>query len=312
MIKHIPFALLCAVPALPQILQEHPELCGTAVPVPVPPNVWAEIQPSNGVAVLHLGKDRAIELKGVNDEIHELCPAGPRALVSFGFNYVGYSVNIVDQSGRTPSDSFLAYDPLMSPNQRWIAFRHFSPPMGEIQTSEEYLLYDLHASPEANRRAPPPGLGVDAVGWAMYPAFPGFTPINLDDIPEADLHSWRSRSFFWTRDSQSLLFADSVGGTLSLVLVLIRSDKPQAYTRVVSPEDVCGASAAADPGLTLVSASIGFGEAPRVLASFKSADASCQPRDLDLASSDFAPAQVEIYAPRPRKTPVGIDAKQPQ
>jgi hypothetical protein len=297
----------CSVaPVFCQISQDHPELCGDkAKTVAVPPGISATAK-SNVTATLHLSANRSVEIRGVNHEI-QVCLAAANKLVSFGL-YVGYDANIVDLVRGAVVDYLVAYDPIISPDHRWIASRRFQPPRSEITVSEEYLLYDLNAGPASNRHNVTP-YATDAVGWAMYPAFTGYAPADLRDIPEASTRAWRSKSFFWAPDSQSLAFADSVGQNLSVVLVLIKDDKPQAYTYSVSAADIC---AGARPGdLTLEDASINSvpGGVPNVLARFGSSS-GCQTRPLNLTFDDFHPARVEVYEHRKLKksTPIIISS----
>jgi hypothetical protein len=233
----------------------------------------------------------------------------------FGFNSVGYTVNIVDLTRAEVADSFVAYDPVMSPDQRWIASRHFWAPQSQIQVREEYLLYDLDVGSAANRHNVTP-YTTDAVGWAMYPAFPDNAPADLLDIPEASIHLWRSSSFVWAPDSQSLVFADSVGDKLSLVLILIRNGKPQAYLHRVSSAEACIRAGGSNRYIVLQDASINplSGGGFRITARLEDPrdDASCQPRQLSLALSDFQPAKVEVYPHRKLKTPTGIPYRPPK
>lgn len=159
-------------------------------------------------------------------------------------------------------------------------------------------MYDLNASPSANRHNVTP-YTVDALGWAMYPVFPGGAPGDLLDIPEANRHEWQSKSFFWAQDSRSLVFADNVGQNLSLILVLIKNDKPQAYTYSVTVTVLCS-GALEDASITSVP-----GGVPNVLARFGSSS-DCQARPLNLTFDDFKPARVEVYEHRKLKksTPI--------
>lgn len=110
----------CSVtPVFCQISQDHPELCGDNTrTVAVPADISATMNKSNGTATLHYGPNRALELQGVNDEIRQVCPLASNKLNSFGWNFVGYEVNIIDLVRGAVVDSFVAYDPVMSPDQR--------------------------------------------------------------------------------------------------------------------------------------------------------------------------------------------------
>lgn len=217
---------------------------------------------------------------------------------------MGYQINIIDTERYAVADAFLAYDPPMSPDQRWIASRHFYAPQSEIPISEEYLLYDMNATASQNRRNPSPYTS-DAAGWSIYPAFPGDAPVDPLDVPDLNRHGWRSKSFSWGADSQSIVLADRVGKSLSLVLVLIRDTKPQAYTHVVSSAEVCNGSERGEPDSILKSATVSAVSPgrPSVLASFEdsSGDSGCQPRQLKLLLDDFQPARVERYVRHSRE-----------
>jgi len=308
-IKTSILALWCLVPVFGQIDQDQPELCGDKTRITVvPPGLSAAINRTNATAVLSFGLNHTVDLQGINGEIHEVCPLPSNKLVSFGL-YVGYDVNIIDTLRYTVADSFVAYDPVMSPNQRWIASRHFHAPQTEIQISEEYLLYDLNASTSENQHNVTPYTS-DVTGWAMYPALPGNAPVDLADIPDSNTHEWRSKSFFWAPDSQSVVFADKVGQNLSLVLVLIRNDKPQAYTHALSSAEICGGSGSGEPDLMLENASIASvsGNVPTVVASFHDSNdpSTCHPRQLTLNSYDFQPAPAEVLEHRKRKESTGV------
>jgi hypothetical protein len=256
-----------------------------------------------------VGQNQTIVLPGLHTELREVCPVGSNRLVSFGFNGVGHQISIIDLLKGSVTDSFPTYDPVMSPNQRWIAHRLFYPPQSEVQLSEEYLLYDLDAAVSQNLHVDPSRS--DARGWAMYPAFPDDVPTERMDVPDANTHQWRSKAFFWGADSQSVVFADNSGKILSLVLVLIENGKPQAYTHAVSGADACAGGGSGEPYLNLESATVSAlsGAGPYVVALFQdpSGDFACRPRQLDLALNDFRPATVEFYAPPKKREsrPVG-------
>ncbi len=304
------FCLL--IPAFCQISQDHPELCGDknrTVPVPADVSVLARYDTLPVVTLGASGSARRIELPdSYFDEIQEVCPSPDSKLVVFGASEGSYRIHIIDQSRAGVVDSFWAYDSLMSPDHRWIASRDFYPPRGEVPTSEEYLLYDLTVDGKANRHTSARGADVGwAVGWAMYPALPGGAPVDLGDIPESKRHEWRSKSFFWGPDSRSVVFAGSVGKNLSLVVVLVTSDKPQAYTHVVSTVEICDGAESDESYFTLENASVtsDSGAGPGVVASFNdSSGSACRPRQLNLNFDDFKPARVEVYEHRKLKPAV--------
>jgi len=225
----------------------------------------------------------------------------------FGWNDVGYSITIIDPAHGAEADSFSAYTPVMSPDRHWIAARHFYPPQTEFRISEEYLLYDLNSSAEKNRHGVTPYTS-DTAGWAMYPAFPDGAPADLPDMPEANAHDWRSKSFFWASDSRSLVFADRVSQDLSLVLILTTDGKPQAYVRPVSATEICAGVLRGAPYLILGDADVSSGSGGKpvaVLARFEDPGpgngGTCQPQQLNFGFEEFRLAETEVYEHRKLK-----------
>jgi hypothetical protein len=286
-------------PLFCQILQNRPELCGDQTrPIPAPRGLF--VSTSNYPTILHYGVGRTVTLQGINEEIQEVCPLPNEKIVVFASNHVGHTINIVDLARGEVADSFLAYDPIMSPDHRWIASRNFYPPMSEVRISEEYLLYDLRSSASENRHKPTPYTS-GVAGWVMYPAFPDNAPINLGDIPDAKAHGWVSKSFFWASDSQSLAFADVAEDQLSLVLVLTAGGRPQALTHPVPVADSCGpATEKSYPILENAAIDMPPGGSRVVRATFR----GCGAKDMYVRRADFLPAKVEIYEPVKRKQPV--------
>lgn len=298
--------LLPACCALGQILQNRPELCGDKnAYVQIPAGLSATVNKSNGRAVLWVGQNHSIQLQGVDDDLLEVCRLTPTELASFGSNGVGTQVNVVDTSNFSVSDSFSAYNPATSPDRRWVAFRRFYPPQSEIQISEEYLLYDFRASAKANRRGATPATS-EYVGREIYPAVQDGVPVDVLDIPKPDSHSWRSESFFWSADSRALVFADSVGPRLSVVLVTLDDEQLTTYAHTVSASDVCTGDVA-DADLTLGGADIsGRTRTLAITATFNAQNAGCSPKPLILGFSDFDPAQIEHHEHRNLKEPVPL------
>jgi hypothetical protein len=160
-------------PALCQIPQEYPELCGNAdQPVPLPPNLSVAFRGSTTVLTIGTGgSSQSIGLLPETDpEVQEVCPILSGRLAIFGLS-VGYAVNIVNPATETVDDAFMAYDPAMSPDRRWIASRAFYPPQREVRLSEEYLLYDLTAGAKANWHNPFPASEISV-----------FSPRGLGDV----------------------------------------------------------------------------------------------------------------------------------
>ena len=142
-------------PVWGQIAQSHPEYCG--IPGNVNPplsNVSATVDLSNGHATLFIGQGTAakvVELPpNLISEISEICPLSDGRMVVFGDFGGGIAIDVVDTIHASVLDSFLAYRPALSPNQRWIAYDKFYPLHG-VEASDEIMLYDLTKSPVQNR-----------------------------------------------------------------------------------------------------------------------------------------------------------------
>jgi hypothetical protein len=305
-----------------QIRQDHPELCGDGTRYfPIPQNVSAVREPWISTGALALvwevdGITKRVDLNNTYEEIQEVCQVLKNRLVLFGFNDVGYDIAIIDLEEGRKVDSFWAYDPLTSPDQHWLILRAFQSPRGEVRISEAYLLYDLKAYLETNAPQPNPGLQIiPERARLLYPVLPGKNlSAALSDIPESDNHFFRSESFYWSSDSQSVVFADSARDTLSVVLATIADGKISAYVHPVSAAEACTESTASvgTSSLTLSHAEVNSIPATplQVTVDFKSAAPGCTPRQLRLTQADFQPAKTEVYRPIPRKKPVGIDARQ--
>jgi hypothetical protein len=112
-----------------QIAQSHPELCGIPDGVVVlPRNITAAESGAATILTIKLGLSLKSIRMGAVDEIHQICPIPGGELVSFGFTGgVGaYDIEIIDGSRGSVLDSFWAYSPVMSPDQRWLVYRSFT------------------------------------------------------------------------------------------------------------------------------------------------------------------------------------------
>lgn len=114
------------------------------------------------------------------------------------------------------SDSFDAYNPVVSPDGRFIAFVKFYPPHFVAGTEDHHMLYDMTKSAMANR---PAGIGRDDrvdVGLNVYPGNGNKEGDNIG-VPDKLAHGSPSL-IFWSPDSTKLAFADQAT-LLKLVLV---------------------------------------------------------------------------------------------
>jgi hypothetical protein len=181
-----------ALPAFAQIEQTHPELCGMpGGTVPSLPAMSISVDHSEGSAKLFLGggfATKAIDLPGVIDSVPEVCALPSGQYLVFGETYNSTNMLIVDVQKGAMVDHFQGFDPAMSPDQRWIAFRKFYPRHHDLPLSEEYLLYDLSKNPSQNRA---PGIDLtdwETVGRTIFPV--GWnTTWDAGDMPNDRMHS---------------------------------------------------------------------------------------------------------------------------
>jgi len=288
--------------ALPgQISQDHPELCGTQSPVALPLGLTAQTDRSSGVSTLAFAAAegvRSIRLPGVQNEIQQVCPISGNRLVVFGA-HDGYTVHIVELRSGTVVDSFPSYSPVMSPDGRWLAMRVFHATQTEFPVSEQYTLYDLTRSAQSNRHGSSPYTS-EIPGEAVYPVTATGAPANIADVPDSSRHEFRSSSFYWSADSRYLAFADSVGKSLSIVLVSIDGDKIGRFVHGVAQAEVCAERAAVMQGAQIYDSA---GAGTTVVTKLNS-EGNCKPKDLTLTMSDFKRAAIEEHEPIKRKPAV--------
>jgi hypothetical protein len=305
--------LLISTASLCQIAQDHPELCGNETQaVPVPPNVTAVTKAASATSTLTIevnGSARRIDLPGIQDEIQQVCAIPGARLVVFGW-HGGYSVYIIDQSKGTVVDSFTSYSPIMSPDHRWLAMRRFYAPQSDFVVSEQYLLYDLAGGRDSNRD-PVGGHTSWAPGREIYPVVTNNAPIDPLDVPEPNTHQFRASSFYWSQDSQYLVFADTVQNAFSVVLSAIVGDKITTYIHRVSSSDVCSgdpSSVTDTSSLTLKHAGVtNIGNSAIIVAQLDSAGLACTPKQTSLGFADFKPAESEAWEHRKLKPATAIE-----
>lgn len=302
-------ALSCSHPALCQLAQLHPELCGTPnAVVALPPAISAMRATGYDLNIFLRSGAPGIPIPGPLD-VEEVCPLPDGRLVVFGNMMTGKSFSIVDPAKPSTIDTVWGYDPLLSPDQKWIVFRKFFPRQTDEPASDEYLRYDLSRTPAQNRS---PGVGLDwteEVGTAIYPL--GWKNELADNIgaPEDQQHHHLS-TFFWAPDSRALVFADVNQGKRSVVLITI--DEKGATTASVSPfpdsmecDDPAAAAKgkkAQPTGLRHVEFAPQQGPDRLMFVDFE-AD-GCAPKTQQLHTDSFQPAKTEprVLEPPTRKT----------
>ncbi|MBZ5585000.1 MAG: hypothetical protein LAQ30_22875 [Acidobacteriia bacterium] len=148
-------------------------------------------------------------------------------------------------------DEFLTYDPVRSPDGRWIVYRKFYPATAARNVSEEYRIYDLSKSRDKNRSHDAEGNVV--AGSLIYPfdQRPQSAPSEnaraakgaerekeTEFLSQAQQHRFGSYSFYWSDDSRSLVFADSQFTKPVIVLLTLNGEILRTYTRTMSEADI--------------------------------------------------------------------------
>ena len=303
------FSIVIVFPALGQINQISPEVCGTPnIAVPLPPNIRATLDPSTGEGSLYIGvgdTSRKISLPGVVNEVDEVCPLKDGRLAVFAFAEKGGlgEVYLINRADGSLLDYLWGFAPAMSPNQRWLVYRKFYPARTELPVSEEYLLYDLTKSPAQNR---PPGIALSDyanVGSAIFPVGQkNLEGDNIELLPPEQQHGvgsgYSGPGFFWAPDSRAVAFGDFVQQKLSIVLVTLDAQaNTTASVYPVSLAGRCSPPIASNQLAYISRIDVGNKEVNDrpIRIDFWSGDEACSPKSLDIRSSDYQPPKAEIH-----------------
>ena len=208
--------------AVCQIPQQHPELCGVPNGIVALPRGFSAVADRESFEIRFTFPDGfTLKKFQLARGIDQICSLKNGRIVVFTETGGASGIYVLDVVTHSLVDSFAGYDPVMSPDQRWIASRKAYPAhFMELSVSEEYLLYDLSKSPSQNRAE---GVALEDEGNVGIPVFPpGRKNTDGDHIglPKEQLHGSGS-SFFWSPDGKALAFVDGLMGQVSLVLVQI-------------------------------------------------------------------------------------------
>jgi hypothetical protein len=295
--KAIPFlsacALLAAVPALCQLPQSHPELCGTPEAVIPAPLGMSAVSRTLQLRLFFAASPLPVEILGT-DEVEQVCPLQDGRLVIFGKMMTGDSFSIVDPTKPVLLDTVLAYDPHLSPDRRWIVFRKFYPRQSDDPPSDEYLRYDLSRSPAENRAPDDTTADTFNVGTAIFPV--GWKNLSTDNMgaPEA-LRHYHQSTFFWAPDSSAVVFGDENQGKRSVVFITLDQNGGAKASLAPFPDKIdCGSPRTTRTGRPSEMQGVDFGALGdrKVLTVELAADGSAPVR-VQLGSEVFQPAQTE-------------------
>lgn len=167
-------------------------------------------------------------------QLRQVLVAGDRLWAIGWMNGAGASdVSLYRAADGRLLDRFWAYQPLPSPDGRYVAFQKFHPSHFIDQWETQYRLYDAALAPAANRAAlrtplagEPAGDALVDVGLALYPLAPGELDRDASDLTPASAHSAGS-GFAWSTDSRRVAFVDVQGGRARLVSAALGTARPQ-------------------------------------------------------------------------------------
>jgi len=304
--KLVLLSLISAVfPLLGQIAQSHPEFCGIpgGINPPLPPDVSATVTDDRAVLHIRQGTTDAVvplmlgTLHSSISEIAEVCPLTDGRLVVFATGGWPTDVHVVDPARAAQLDSFSASGPVLSPDQRWIAYVKFIPPRPD-ESSSEYMIYDLTKTPAQNR---PPDVVLtetETVGRVIFP--PGHENVFGSGIglPEELLHLGGG-SLYWAPDSRAILFEDRTASGPGIVLVTLdEKGTASAFRHALTAGEVCGREIPAGSSYAwkLDRVDIGAeaaGNRAIVVDLSAAGDNRCLPHALQLHREDFQAAKVE-------------------
>jgi hypothetical protein len=137
------------------------------------------------------------------------------------------------------------------------------------------------------------------VGKPVFPLGYQNVPSETFTLTPDQEHRLGSDGFSWASDSHALVFGDAIAsreGALDAVLIKIdETGGSSAFTHAVPVQEVCGAPSY----LTITHADFGpdLGGDRVIRLDFRS-HGSCKPNSLEMHSSDFQPAKLEIFQRR--------------
>jgi hypothetical protein len=233
--------------------------------------------------------------------VAEICPLRDGRLVVFGEGTWATNVYVVDRAKAVQLDSFTAYGPVLSPDQRWIAYVKFLYPT-QVDGSSEYMIYDLAKSKVLNRPAGIEPTDTINVGKVIFPPGHENFPGSNTNLPE-ELQHTAAGTPYWSADSTAILFEDRTPADSGIVLVKIdEKGTPLAFRHTLSASEICGRDIPAESikSWKLDRVEIGpetAGNRAILVGLSAAGDSRCTPHTLQLHREDFKTAKVEENRP---------------
>ena len=126
------FSAVCMNPVWGQIAQSYIEYCGLPGGANPPlTDISATVDRAKGSATLYIGSGSPAAGIPLEDalisEIAQVCPLSNGRLVVFADMVGASAIYLIDKASASVMDLFWAFDPVISPDQRWIAYAKFYP-----------------------------------------------------------------------------------------------------------------------------------------------------------------------------------------
>lgn len=156
-------------------------------------------------------------------------------------------INLIDLSTGALLDSIWCFRPAVSPDRRLVAYVKVYPAHFVQGESAQYLLYDLTATPAANKTDPHRTSDHINVGLPIFPEGSANAPGDNTGVAEEHRHWMASVGFSWV-DNTTLAFADGHRGMNRLVVVSLANGirRPQVSVTPIDAQDVVDLSKCPD------------------------------------------------------------------
>ncbi len=196
-------------------------------------NVILEVKGSSGaLSLTHLRNGQEVQSLRMPNTFAQInsiqAIADNKALVLGMANSSVLVAAIVNINKFTLIDSFLAYEPVLSPNLNYLVFSKFYPPHGVSGVEDRVRIYDMTRTPAQNRPVKSEDGADVEVGTPIYPVIDKEKNRANTDLPETDTFNLAS-TFYWSQDSSKVVFSMSHGEfQLSLVNASITENRVTA------------------------------------------------------------------------------------
>jgi hypothetical protein len=150
-------------------------------------------------------------------------------------------VIIIDLDRAVIKDEFLALDPSVSPDGRFIAFVKFYPTHFVQGVEDHYMLYDTKLDAARNRPSAVSVHDPGTVGVAVFPFGVGNRPGDNTEVKSRATHHLASESFFWQDDGASYILLDHFENRYTIVRVRLQdADRMSVSTLPLERGPLCG------------------------------------------------------------------------